>query len=122
MSTIVLKWSFWKDFERTQTWKYIFLVLDNIISIVTWPVFFFFALIFQNHSAETAWGFYSPMLLVFGFILALTSLVMHNYSTLSWLAIAGIDVLIAIFLVACIVHLPLSEDYREKMGYPTRFG
>ena len=121
MSTIVLKRSFWKDFERTQTWKYIFLVLDNIISIVTWPVFFFFALIFADHSAKTAWGFYSPMLLVLGFILVSTSLIMHSYSSLSWLAIAGIDALITIALIACIAHPLWSEDYREKMGYPTLF-
>ena len=121
MSTFTLKSSFWKDFERTQTWKCIFLVSDSILAIITYPVFFLFALIFQNHSAETTWGFYSPMLLVLGFILVLASLVMHNYSSLSWIAIVGIDVLVAIALIACIAHPLWSEDYREKMGYPTRF-
>ena len=122
MSTITLKQSFWKDFQRTRTWKCIFLVLDSILAIVTYPIFFFFALIFQDHSAETTWGFYSPMLLVLGFILAFTSMVMYNYTSLSWLAIAGIDALITIGLIACIAHPLWSEDYREKMGYPTRFG
>ena len=121
MSTITLKRFFWKDFERTRTWKCIFLVLDSILSVITYPVFFLFALIFQDHSAETAWGFYSPMLLVLGFVLASTSLIMHNYSSLSWLAIAGINVLIAIVLIACVVHPIWSDKYREKMGYPTRF-
>ena len=122
MSTIVLKRSFWKDFERTQTWKCIFLVLDSILAVITYPVFFFFALIFQDHSAETTWGFYSPMLLVLGFILVSTSLIMHSYSSLSWLAIAGIDALITIGLIVCVAHPIWSDEYREKMGYPTRFG
>ena len=122
MSTIVLKRSFWKDFERTQTWKCIFLVFDSVLAIITYPVFFFFALIFADHSAQTAWGFYSPMLLVFGFILVSTSLIMHSYSSLSWLAIAGIDVLMAIGLIVCVAHPIWSDEYREKMGYPTRFG
>ena len=122
MSTITLKRSFWKEFERTQAWKCIFLVFDSVIAIVTYPVFFFFALIFADHSAKTAWEFYSPMLLVLGFILVSTSLIMHNYSTLSWLAIAGIDALITIALIGCIAHPLWSDEYREKMGYPTRFG
>ena len=122
MSTITLKRPFWKDFERTQTWKCIFLVLDSILAVITYPVFFFFALIFADHSAKTAWGFYSPMLLVLGFVLVSTSLIMHNYSTLSWLAIAGIDALITIGLIVCVAHPIWSDEYREKMGYPTRFG
>ena len=122
MSTITLKRSFWKDFERTQTWKCIFLVFDSVLAIITYPVFFFFALIFADHSAKTAWGFYSPMLLVLGFILVSTSLIKHSYSSLSWLAIAGIDVLMAIGLIVCVAHPIWSDEYREKMGYPTRFG
>jgi hypothetical protein len=121
MSTITLKRSFWKDFERTQTWKCIFWVLDSILTVITYPVFFFLVLIFQDHSAKSAWGFYSPMLLVLGFILAFTSLVMYNYTSLSWLAVAGIGALIAIALFACVAHPIWSDEYREKMGYPRRF-
>jgi fatty acid desaturase len=122
MSTITLKRSFWKDFEKTRTWKYVFFVLDGIMCVVSCLAFFLFVLIFADHSAKTAWGFFTPMLLVLGFILAFTSLVMHNYSTLSWLAIAGIDALITIGLIVCVAHPIWSDEYREKMGYPTRFG
>ena len=40
---------------------------------------------------------------------------------MSWFVIAGIDVLIAIALIACVVHPIWSDEYREKMGYPRRF-
>lgn len=121
MSTITLKRSFWKDFQRTRTWKYIFLVLDGIMLMITWMFFFLFALIFADHSAKTVWGFYSPMVLLLVFILALASIVMCNYTALSWLAIVGIDILLAIVLYLCAVYPIWSNNYREKMGYPTLF-
>ena len=117
MDTVVFKQSFLKS----QTWKIIFLVLDSIMYVVSYPIFFFFALIFQNHESDTKWGFYGPMLLLLGFILAMFSWCIYNYSHLSWFSIVGIDILLAIVLIICVCYPMWSNDYREKMGYRTRF-
>jgi hypothetical protein len=61
------------------------------------------------------------MVLLLLFILALASVIMCNYTALSWLAIVGIDILLAIALYLCTVYPVWSDNYREKMGYSTLF-
>lgn len=117
MSAVALKQSFWKS----QTWKTIFLVLDSIMYVVSWPVFFFFVLIFQDNESDTKWGFYGPMLLFLCFMLTMLSLSMYSYSHSSWLSIFGMDAVVAIILIVCVCYPMWSNNYREKMGYGTRF-
>ena len=121
MTTVTLKRYFWKDFEKTQTCKYTFLVLDTIMCIVTYPVFFPFVILFQDHKAGTKLRFYGPMIMLLGFVLTFASMIMYRHH-LSWFTITGVDIFMAIILVICVSYPMWSNDYREKMGYPVRFG
>ena len=121
MSTIVLKQSFWKDFERTFAWKYIFWAVDCIMFVVTIPAFFFFVLI-TPHTAETKGELYSPSAISLAVILAFSAMFLSSPSLgLSSLSILLIDILFGLFLVGCVYYQCWVEDYKEKMGYPKRF-